>query len=589
MKRLSWISVLFALVVVVFMLWALTTPISVTAQTVPAWQPYTDYAVGDLVSYNGQIYQAIQAHTSLPGWEPPNVPALWQPVSGGNPTPTQPPQPTATPTTPPPTPTTPPPTATPPSGGECTAPPWDPGAVYVQGDVVSHNGRQWRAKWWTQGEEPGTTGQWGVWEDLGPCSGTAPTPTPTPSPSPTATPTQPPQPTATATPTPPGPQPTPTPTTVPVPPSSSKIVGYFVQWGVYARNYHVKNIVTSGSAEKLTHINYAFANVDANGRCVLGDSYADIDKFYDSASSVDGQPDCWDAGCLRGNFNQLRKLKAMYPHLKVLLSVGGWTWSTNFGKAAQNPQAFADSCYDLVHDPRWDGVFDGIDIDWEYPNACGKTCDNSGYDAFRILMAALRQRFGNELVTAAVPAGYDKINAADYGGAAQYVDWYNIMTYDFFGAWDADGPTAYHASLYSWPQIPQANYYADYAVQLYKSLGVPASKLVLGVPFYGRGWTGVPDGGTNGLGQSASGPAQGTYEQGIEDYKVLKNKPGNVYYGAGTLHKYDGTTFWSYDDPVSLAGKQDYRKSQGLGGVMFWELSGDTPDGELITALYNNR
>ncbi|HXF68841.1 MAG TPA: glycosyl hydrolase family 18 protein [Thermoflexus sp.] len=495
----------------------------VQAQTPPAWQPWTTYQVGDLVSYNGVIYRCIQGHTSQPGWEPPNVPALWQPV-------------TVTPTP-----------------GATATPTWTP----------------------TPGATPTRT------------PGVTATPTRTPTPGATATPTRTPTPGAIATPT---RTPTPGATATPPPSSGSVIVGYFVQWGVYARNYHVKNIVTSGSASKLTHINYAFANVDSSGRCVLGDSYADIDKFYDAASSVDGQPDCWDAGCLRGNFNQLRKLKAMYPHLKILLSVGGWTWSTNFGVAARNPQAFADSCYNLINDPRWAGLFDGIDIDWEYPNACGLTCDNSGPDAFKNLMAALRARFGpNFLITAAVPAGYDKINAADYAGAAQYVNWYNIMAYDFFGAWDADGPTAYHAPLYNWPQIPAPNYYADYAVQLYKSKGVPASKLVLGVPFYGRGWTGVPAGSTNGLGQPATGPAPGTYEQGIEDYKVLRNAPGTVYYGAGTLHKYDGNVFWSYDNPTTLAGKQSYRKSQGMLGVMFWELSGDTPDGELITALYNNR
>ena len=145
-------------------------------------------------------------------------------------------------------------------------------------------------------------------------------------------------------------------------------LGYFVQWGVYQRNYHVKNIETSGSASKLTHINYAFGNV-TNGQCAIGDSYADYDKFYDAASSVDGTTDTWDAGALRGNFNQLRKLKAMHPGLKVLFSFGGWTWSSGFGQAAQNPAAFADSCYNLVEDPRWADVFDGIDIDWEYPNA----------------------------------------------------------------------------------------------------------------------------------------------------------------------------------------------------------------------------
>jgi len=554
--------------------WGLGVFHSAHAQTPPPWQPWTAYRVGDLVTYNGVVYQCIQAHTSQPGWEPPNTPALWQPVSTGataTPTRTSTPGATATPTRTPTPGATATPTRTPTPGATTTPTPtpsascwpaWNPTTAYTAGAQVSYNGVNYQAAYWTQGQRPdlysGPPGSGQPWIPMGPCGATA---TPTRTPTPGATPS-----------------------------GGSLIIGYFVQWGVYARNYHVKNIVTSGSAAKLTHINYAFANVDSNGRVVLGDSYADIDRFYDAASSVDGQPDCWDPGCLRGNFNQLRKLKAMYPHLKILLSVGGWTWSTNFGVAARNPQAFADSAYNLIFDPRWAGLFDGIDIDWEYPNACGLTCDTSGPDAFKNLMAALRARFGpNFLITAAVPAGYDKINAADYAGAAQYVNWYNIMSYDFFGAWDADGPTAYHAPLYNWPQIPQPNYYADYAVQLYISKGIPRNKLVLGVPFYGRGWRGVPAGTTNGLGQPASGPAPGTYEQGIEDYKILRNAPGNVYYGAGTLHKYDGNIFWSYDDPTSLAGKQAYRRNQGLAGVMFWELSGDTPNGELITALYNNR
>ena len=146
-------------------------------------------------------------------------------------------------------------------------------------------------------------------------------------------------------------------------PAGSRV---FVQWGVYERNYHVKNIDTSGSAAKLTHINYAFGNVQ-NGQCTIGDSYADYDRFYSAAESVDGVADTWDAGALRGTFNQLRKLKQKHPHIKVLFSFGGWTWSGGFGQAAQNPAAFAESCYRLVEDPRWADVFDGIDIDWEYP------------------------------------------------------------------------------------------------------------------------------------------------------------------------------------------------------------------------------
>jgi chitinase len=374
----------------------------------------------------------------------------------------------------------------------------------------------------------------------------------------------------------------------PPPPSGGpRILGYFAQWGVYARNYHVKNIVTSGSAAKLTHINYAFGNV-TNGQCVIGDSYADYDRFYDAASSVDGVADTWDAGALRGSFNQLRKLKQLHPHIKVLFSFGGWTWSGGFGQAAANPTAFANSCYNLIHDPRWNGVFDGIDIDWEYPNACGLSCDSSGAQAFVTLMSALRSRFGSQLVTAAVPAGFANINAANYGGAAQYVDWYNVMTYDFFGAFAAAGPTAPHSPLTSYPGIPQANFFSDYAIQLYKQKGVPASKLLIGVGFYGRGWAGVAN--TNGgLNQPASGPAPGTYEQGIEDYKVLVSRCPATGTVGGTAMAYCGGQWWSYDTPATLAGKMTYKKNQGLGGAFFWELSGDTNNGALIKALFDNR
>ncbi len=366
----------------------------------------------------------------------------------------------------------------------------------------------------------------------------------------------------------------------------NRVLGYFVEWGVYARNYHVKNVDTSGSAAKLNVINYAFGNV-SNGQCVIGDSYADYDKFYDAASSVDGVSDTWDAGALRGNFNQLRKLKAKYPNLKVVYSFGGWTWSSGFGQAAANPAAFADSCYNLIHDARWNGVFDGIDIDWEYPNACGNTCDSSGFSAFKNLMAALRARFGSALVTAAITAdgtSGGKIDAADYGGAAQYVNWYNVMTYDFFGAWAASGPTAPHSPLTSYSGIPVAGFYADAAIQKLKSKGVSGSKLLLGIGFYGRGWTGVTQSAPGG---SATGPAPGTYEQGIEDYKVLKGKCPPTGTVAGTSYAFCGGQWWSYDTPGTINGKMSYARSQGLGGSFFWELSGDTGNGELITAMRN--
>ena len=136
----------------------------------------------------------------------------------------------------------------------------------------------------------------------------------------------------------------------------------------------------------------------SNGQCSIGDSYADYDMAYTTANSVDGVADTWDAGALRGNFNQLRKLKKLYPNIKVIWSFGGWTWSGGFTQAAANPTAFADSCYNLVKDPRWADVFDGIDVDWEYPNACGLQCDASGPDSYNKVISALRTKFGSSFI-----------------------------------------------------------------------------------------------------------------------------------------------------------------------------------------------
>ncbi|WP_084557270.1 glycosyl hydrolase family 18 protein [Hamadaea tsunoensis] len=409
-----------------------------------------------------------------------------------------------------------------------------------------------------------------------PSTGTSPSRSATPSASPSASPSR------SAS-----PSPSPSVSTSPPPPGGKKLMGYFVDWGVYQRNYHVKNIETSGTAAKIGYINYAFGNV-TNGQCAIGDSYADYDRFYDAASSVDGTSDTWDTGALRGSFHQLRELKAKHPGLKVIYSFGGWTWSGGFGQAAANATAFANSCYNLVEDPRWADVFDGIDIDWEYPNACGLSCDSSGPNAYKTLMSALRTRFGSSyIVTSAITAdgtSGGKIDLTDYAGAAQYVNWFNVMTYDYFGAFNPTGPTAPHSPLYSYTGIPTANFYADAAIQKLKAKGVPAGKLLLGVGFYGRGWTGVTQATPGG---TATGAAPGTYEAGIEDYKVLKTSCPSTGTIAGTAYAKCGSNWWSYDTPSTINGKMSYANSQGLGGAFFWEMTGDTTGGELITAMKN--
>ncbi|MYS28309.1 chitinase, partial [Streptomyces sp. SID7804] len=234
----------------------------------------------------------------------------------------------------------------------------------------------------------------------------------------------------------------------------------------------------------------------------------------------------------------------------------------------------------------WADVFDGIDIDWEYPNACGLTCDTSGPAAFRTLSQALRAEFGKDyLVTAAITADASeggKIDAADYGGAAQYLDWYNVMTYDYFGAWDKTGPTAPHSPLTSYAGIPKEGFNSAAAIAKLKAKGVPASKLLLGIGFYGRGWTGVTQSAPGG---TATGPATGTYEAGIEDYKVLKNSCPATGTVGGTAYAHCGSNWWSYDTPATINSKMAWAKSQGLGGAFFWEFSGDTANGELVSAI----
>ncbi len=157
------------------------------------------------------------------------------------------------------------------------------------------------------------------------------------------------------------------------------------------------------------------------------------------------------------------------------------------------------------------------------------------------------------------------------------------MTYDFFGAWAAQGPTAPHSPLTSYAGIPQAGFNSADAIAKLKAKGVAGAKLNLGIGFYGRGWTGVTQAAPGG---TATGPAPGTYEQGIEDYKVLKTSCPATGTVAGTAYAKCGSNWWSYDTPATIAGKMTWAKQQGLKGAFFWEFSGDTTNGELANAIH---
>jgi len=365
------------------------------------------------------------------------------------------------------------------------------------------------------------------------------------------------------------------------PAAERRVVGYFTGWGVYGRDFQVRDVETSGAAAELTHLVYAFGKVTAGG-CATGDGWADQQRPIAAADSVDGVADPPGAG-LRGNFGQLRKLKERHPRLRVLWSFGGWTGSKGFPAAAEDPAAFAASCRELLADDRWAGIFDGIDLDWEYPNACGLDCDTSGPDALPRLLTALRGVLGPDaLITAAVPGDLGKLAATDYAAAAGSANWLSAMTYDFFGTGAGTGPTAPHSPLTAYPGIPRATATTDAAIRGLLGRGVPAGKVLLGVGFYGRGWAGV---GAAAPGGTAAGPAPGSYEKGLEDYAVLRETCPPTGTAGGTAYAFCRGQWWGYDTAETIKTKMAYARSLGLGGAFAWELSGDTEDAELVDAM----
>jgi chitinase len=395
-----------------------------------------------------------------------------------------------------------------------------------------------------------------------------------------------------------GEDPLPPPPPVGILPDQGMIVGYFAQWTIYRRGYLVKHVVDSGAAERLNVINYAFAAPDENGLCASLDTFADWGKRFDASESVDGVADTVSQP-LKGNFNQLLRLKKLYPSLRVLISLGGWTESHRFSAVASKEdsrQKFVSSCIDMFIKGQFadgivqPGIFDGIDVDWEYPGSCGLTCGDLDADPenFTALLAEFRRQLDDQerdyLLTIAAPAGQEHYNPIDIDAIEPALDWINVMSYDFHGGWESRGPTNHASALY--PACEGNTDWADKAIQAYLDGGVPLGKLLLGMPFYGRGWRGVAPV-NDGLCQPAGGVPRGTYEKGVDDYEVLaaQGDPDFWHEATGTHWTFDGNEFWSYDDPTSAGWKADYANCRSLRGVMFWELSGDDPVGTLLKAL----
>jgi chitinase len=321
-------------------------------------------------------------------------------------------------------------------------------------------------------------------------------------------------------------------------------------------------------AHSMDRINYAFANVK-NGRMVTG-------------SALDAK-----------NFAYLNEIKQRNPSLKVLVSVGGWLWSSNFSDVAltsQSRRRFIQSVMDflrLYH-------LDGLDIDWEYPGMAGSSQRFRAEDGgnFTLLLKELRGQFDKEgakthqrlYLTIAAGSSDDYLAHTDMKAVQHYVDTVNLMAYDYVEP-GSDPLTGHHAPLFGTPGDTR-DFSADASVRAFEHAGVPPGKILLGVPFYGHVWGDVTDV-NHGLLQPgkviphAYAPYSAITSTMINNGYIRSWDPAAK---APTLYNSAQKIFVSYEDPESLAAKCEYVRKNHLGGVMFWEYSGD-PSGTLLGVI----
>lgn len=338
-----------------------------------------------------------------------------------------------------------------------------------------------------------------------------------------------------------------------------KIVTYYTEWSIYARNFLIRDI----PGDKITHLNYAFAKPTVEGNLEVYDKYAFLEKSFSSTSY--------------GNYNELMLLKQKYRHLKTLISIGGWSLSKDFSTIMANEllrNKFINSCINFM----LNYGFDGLDFDWEYPGGGGldtNTVSDKDGENFSVFLRDLRLKLntigdGKWLITLAVSADPIKIERLGPQRIHQYCDFINIMTYDFEGSWSTK--TGHLANLYNNTNNMLS---VDFTVNTYLKYNVPSTKLVIGVPFYGRGFanTQLP------IGNSFSGVGSGTWEAGVYDYKKLPIGKEYVDDVKVAAYSYDETQklLISYDNPYTMKLKMNYIKSKNLGGVMSWTIDSDVP------------
>lgn len=343
------------------------------------------------------------------------------------------------------------------------------------------------------------------------------------------------------------------------------MVGYYTSW---ARSSGYTPL--SLDAGRLTHINYAFADITAQHKLTMAQPATDEKNFAD-----------------------LRTLKAKNPHLKTLISVGGWDYSKNFSNVAATASAretFAQSCVDFIIKHG----FDGVDLDWEFPVSGGLPGNSNRPEDkqnFTKLLRTIREKLDAQekkdgrdyYLTIAGAPNSSYLSKIELSAVASIVDYIFIMGYDMHGPWDSYSD--FGAPLYE-PSggSPQYGGSISGAVELYRKGGAPAGKLVLGMPFYGYQYTGV-SGEKDGLHSRYASAKSISYDKirstylGNSAFEYLFHEEAQVPYLS------DGNTFITFEDEQSIAEKASFARSYGLGGIGAWELSHDRSSSLLKSAV----
>jgi chitinase len=334
------------------------------------------------------------------------------------------------------------------------------------------------------------------------------------------------------------------------------VTGYEDNWGD-----------TYEKATQITHINYAFANIK-DGKVIEG---SDNDAV---------------------NIQKLNSLKNINPNLQVLISVGGWSWSGNFSDAVlteNSREIFANSAIEFMLNHK----LDGIDLDWEYPGqvGAGNVHRIEDKENFTAILQVLRNKLDSLqttekkfLLTIATAANQSYLDHTNMNEAHKYLDFINIMTYDFYTG--SSNKTGHHANLAISNSDTNINKQsAMQAVEQHINAGIPANKLVLGVPFYGRWWKGVNPI-NNGLYQQSTGETgslryaeiviEMTQESGYTTFWDESAKTPYIWNEQEKL-------FLTFENEKSLEFKIKYVQETNLGGIMFWQYNGD--NGQLLSTI----